>query len=94
MGFSGSVLHSTPLIVIEVISAGEWARSPERTRMRYCPSVLMSLSPDVTVAINRADGARSVNIPAGSYTNLLTDAAVSGGSVSVPARDYLILGRR
>jgi glycosidase len=53
-----------------------------------------SAAPDVTVAINRADGARNVNIPAGSYTNLLTDAAVSGGSVSVPARDYLILGRR
>jgi glycosidase len=49
---------------------------------------------EVTVAINRADGGRTVSIPAGSYTDLLTGAAVSGGSVSLPARSYLVLGPR
>ncbi|MFO0561069.1 MAG: alpha-amylase family glycosyl hydrolase [Polyangiales bacterium] len=45
----------------------------------------------VTVAINRADSARSVNIPAGTYTNLATNAASMGGSVMVPARSWVIL---
>jgi glycosidase len=45
----------------------------------------------VTVAINRADSARTVNIPAGSYTNLATNAASMGGSVTLPARSWVIL---
>ncbi len=49
---------------------------------------------DVTIAINRADSAQSVSIPAGAYTDLLSGANVDGGSVSVPARSYLVLGPR
>jgi beta-galactosidase GanA len=45
----------------------------------------------VTVAINRADSARSVNIPAGGYTNLVTNAPATGGSTMVPARSWVIL---
>lgn len=49
---------------------------------------------DVTVAINRADAARSVSLPAGAYTDLSSGAPVDGGSVSLPARSYLVLGPR
>jgi glycosidase len=47
---------------------------------------------DVIVAINRSDSARSVTIPAGSYTDLLDGGTVAGGSVSIPARSFLLLG--
>ncbi|MCB9507532.1 MAG: hypothetical protein H6700_07005 [Myxococcales bacterium] len=50
-------------------------------------------SPDVTVAINRGDSAASVTIPAGSYVDLLSDEAVVGTSISVPARDIRLLRR-
>jgi glycosidase len=50
-------------------------------------------SPDVTVAINRADGDRSVTIPTGSYTDLVSGAAVQGGPVSLAPRGYLVLRR-
>ena len=36
---------------------------------------------DVIVGINRADSARSVMVPAGSYTDLRTGGMASGGSV-------------
>ncbi|MGE0786008.1 MAG: alpha-amylase family glycosyl hydrolase [Sandaracinaceae bacterium] len=49
-------------------------------------------APDVVVAINRSDNPRSVNVPAGSYTDLVSGGAASGGSVSVPARGFVILG--
>lgn len=45
----------------------------------------------VTVAINRADSARSVNIPAGAYTNLATNTPAMGGSTMIPARSWVIL---
>lgn len=51
-------------------------------------------APDVTVAINRADAPRSVSIPAGTYTDLLTDESVGGGSIMLGARSYLVLQRR
>ena len=51
-----------------------------------------SSTPDVTVAINRADSANSVDIPAGSYTDLLGGGTVSGGSVSLGPRSFLVLG--
>jgi len=50
-------------------------------------------SPDVTVAINRADGQRTVSIPAGTYTNLVSDASVSGGSQVLAPRSFLLLRR-
>lgn len=46
---------------------------------------------DVTVVINRADESRDVTIPAGSYTDLMADAAHSGGAASLPPRSFLIL---
>lgn len=49
---------------------------------------------DVTVAINRADSPNPVSIPAGAYRDLLTGENVDGGSISLPARSYLILGPR
>ncbi len=48
-------------------------------------------SADVTVAINRADESRSVDIPAGSYTDLMAGAPHSGGAVDLPPRSFLIL---
>ena len=50
-------------------------------------------SPDVTIAINRGDGARDVQIPAGSYEDLVSGAAVEGGTVSVPTRGWRIFRR-
>ena len=46
---------------------------------------------DVIVAINRADGANNVTIPAGSYDDLVSGGAASGGSVSLPARSFRVL---
>ncbi|MEZ4228337.1 MAG: alpha-amylase family glycosyl hydrolase [Polyangiaceae bacterium] len=46
---------------------------------------------DIIVAINRADGAQSVDIPAGSYTDLMQGGNTQGGSVSLPARSFLVL---
>ncbi|MFT4702999.1 MAG: glycosidase [Bradymonadia bacterium] len=48
-------------------------------------------SPNVTVAINSADGPRSVNIPAGTYTDLIAGTAAIGGSLSLPARGFVVL---
>lgn len=46
----------------------------------------------VTVAINRSDAERSVDVPAGSYRDLIAGTPVAGGSVPVPARGFLVLG--
>ena len=48
-------------------------------------------TPDVTVAINRADGDTSVTIPAGDYTDLIHDGAHSGGSATLAPRSFLLL---
>jgi glycosidase len=68
--------------------------SVDRDTWVYAMGGCGSAAPDVTVAINRADATRSVTIPGGAYTDLLTDAPVDGGSVSLPARSYLVLGPR
>lgn len=47
---------------------------------------------DVIVALNRADDARSVTLPAGSYTDLVAGTPVAGGAYSLPARSFLVLG--
>jgi hypothetical protein len=52
---------------------------------------LAGKAPDIYVALNRADTSGPVTIPAGSYENLMTGATVSGGSVTVAARGFLIL---
>lgn len=45
---------------------------------------------DVIVALNKSGAARDVEILAGTYTDLVNGATVSGGTVSVPARGYVI----
>ena len=66
--------------------------SADRDTWVYTMGGCGSSAPDVTVAINRSDAARTVTIPAGSYADLLGGGAVSGGSVTVGARSYLVLG--
>jgi hypothetical protein len=46
---------------------------------------------DVIVAINRADGANTVSVPAGSYDDLVSGAMASGGSISLGPRSFRIL---
>ena len=47
-------------------------------------------SPDVTVALNRADAPRPVSVPAGSYVDLLDGGTFEGGSVSLPPRSFSV----
>lgn len=54
-------------------------------RMTGCGSAGAS---DVTVAINRADAARSVTVPAGDYEDLVGGGSFAGGSVSLRARGF------
>lgn len=49
---------------------------------------------DVIVAINRADAARSVTIPAGTYDDLASGGTASGGSTSLGPRSFRIFGAR
>ena len=51
-------------------------------------------SPPVTVVIHKGEQPRVVEVPAGSYTDLLTGEPVQGGAVTAPARGYLILKQR
>lgn len=46
---------------------------------------------DIVVAINRADSVQSVDLPAGTYTDLLSAQSQAGGSVSLPPRSFLVL---
>lgn len=46
---------------------------------------------DVLVAINRADSAQSVTIPAGSYDDLISGTPASGGAISMPPRSFRLL---
>jgi hypothetical protein len=51
-------------------------------------------SPDassIVVAVNRGDASKTVNVQAGSYTDLFAGAAHAGGSVTLPARGFMIL---
>jgi glycosidase len=50
--------------------------------------------PDVVVAINRADSARTVSIPAGDWHDEITGTDISGGDLSVPGFGYLVLTPR
>ncbi len=53
---------------------------------------MTSVEETVYVVVNRGDSQQSVGgLPGGAMTNLLTDAAVSGPSVNVPARSAMIL---
>ena len=51
-------------------------------------------SPDVIVAINRADSPRTVTIPSGSYTDLMINAAAEGGTTELGARGFAIYRAR
>ncbi|HTM23236.1 MAG TPA: alpha-amylase family glycosyl hydrolase [Kofleriaceae bacterium] len=51
--------------------------------------------PDVIVALNRADAARDVAIPTGSYHDEIADADVTGGgNYTLPARSFAVLTPR
>ena len=47
-------------------------------------------SKPIIVAINRADSQNSVQLPKGTYEDLRKGASAMGGSVSIPARDFVI----
>ncbi len=49
---------------------------------------------EVIVAINRADSAQNVNIPAASYDELISETAVEGGTVRLGARSLMVLRAR
>ena len=49
---------------------------------------------DVIVAINRADAAHDVTIPAGTYDDLVSSGTAMGGSVSIMPRGYRVLRAR
>lgn len=66
--------------------------SVDRDTWVYSMGGCGSAAPDVVVAINRADSPRDVQVPAGSYTDLVNESSVSGGTVNVPARGFLVLG--
>lgn len=66
--------------------------SADRDTWVYTMGGCGSGAPDVTVAINRSDGGRTVSIPPGSYTDLLAGGSLSGGSITLDARSFLILG--
>jgi len=46
---------------------------------------------DVVIAINRGDDAATVEVPAGTYTDLMADASQAGGALTLPARSYRVL---
>ncbi len=48
-------------------------------------------TPDVTVAINRADSNRTVDVPAGSFTDVIADETFTGGSFDLDPRSFLVL---
>lgn len=68
-------------------------RSADRDTWVYSMVGCGAGSPDITVAINRADASRGVEIPSGNWTNLITDSVVTSSTINVPARSYVILRR-
>lgn len=46
---------------------------------------------EILVAINKADGERSVNLPSGTFENLLEGGTIAGGTTNLPARSFLVL---
>ena len=46
---------------------------------------------DVVVALNRGAAAATVELPAGTYTDLMADASQAGGAVVLPPRSYRVL---
>ncbi|PIE16418.1 MAG: hypothetical protein CSA66_07365 [Proteobacteria bacterium] len=47
--------------------------------------------PEVVVALNRGDSQANVDLPPGSYTDLIGERPVGDGSLSVPARGFRVL---
>lgn len=45
---------------------------------------------EIIVAINRGDGAKTVNIPQGSYVERMSGNDSSGGSVNLPPRSFMV----
>lgn len=46
---------------------------------------------EIIVAINKAGNPNTVNVPGGTYTDLMTDATVNGGSVQLPGYGFVVL---
>lgn len=67
-------------------------RSSDRDTWVYSMVGCGEGSADVTVAINRSDASRSVELPSGTWEDLVSGGEASG-SVSVPARGYRIVRR-
>ncbi len=49
---------------------------------------------EVIVAINRADDARVVSVPVGSYMDQMTNTTIEGGEVSLLPRQFMVLTAR
>jgi len=49
------------------------------------------LAADVVVAINRGDTPVELTVPEGTYTDLVSDATVAGGNLTLPARSFRLL---
>ena len=49
---------------------------------------------ELIVALNRSWENRSINIPAGAYTNLINASSISGGNLSMSPYSYLILKKQ
>lgn len=50
--------------------------------------------PEVIVAINKSDAARTVSIPSGSWRELMGESDFDGGDYSLPARSFVVLAPR
>jgi glycosidase len=61
-------------------------RSADSDTWVYTMTGCGDASPAVTVLINRSGESRSLDVPAGDYTDLQTDESIAGGQVVVPGR--------
>ena len=66
-------------------------RSASRDTWVYTMLGCGAAAPPITVAINRADDPRTVEIPAGAYDELLSAISMAGGMVELPPRSALVL---
>jgi len=105
MPWSDAELNAHQIALREAVAALAGARGESRALSRGRRTTLSAdqdtwvyrmggcgaSAPDVVVAVNRADGELSLDIPAGSYTDLLDGGAHAGGSTTLAARSYLLL---
>jgi len=81
---------------VRLLQPGHFHLPKRQRQYRLCQRVY-SLGncadvPNVIVAVNRADSIAQVQIPGGSYLDLMNDnQPFQGGMVSVPAQSFLVL---